>query len=199
VTTQSTFGEQKEVYDGFDATMNLRLQRALLSGGMNTGRTRNNVCFVVNSPQERLFCDQRPPFRTQVKFTGAYELPWYGVQVSGTYQGIPGSEIVTSYVATNAEVAPSLGRNLSAGATATVTIPVAPAGSMYADRYNQIDMRASKIIRVGRSKVLGSLDVFNVFNSAGVFAVNARYGPQYLNPTSLLSPRLFRLSAQIDF
>jgi hypothetical protein len=38
-----------------------------------------------------------------------------------------------------------------------------------------------------------------MFNSAGVLAVNSRYGPQYLNPTSLLSPRLLRLSAQLDF
>jgi hypothetical protein len=166
---------------------------------MNIGRTKDNVCFVVNSPQERLFCDQQPPFLTQVKFTGAYELPWYGIQVAGTYQGLPGPEIVTSYVATNAEVIPTLGRSLSAGATATVTIPVAPAGTMYAERSNQIDLRTSKIIRIGRSRLLGSLDVFNVFNSAGVLAVNSRYGPQYLNPTSLLSPRLVRLSAQLDF
>jgi hypothetical protein len=185
--------------DGFDATLSVRMPRALLSGGLNSGRTKNNSCFVVNSPQELLFCDQRPPLRTQVKFTGAYELPWYGIQFAGTYQGIPGAEIVTSYVATNAEVLPTLGRNLSAGATATVTVPIAPAGSMYNDRYNQIDLRASKIVRIGKSKLLGSIDIFNVFNSAGVFGVNSRYGPQYLNPTSLLSPRLFRLSAQIDF
>ncbi len=199
VTTQSTFGEQKEVYDGFDATVNVRMPRGLLAGGLNTGRTRNNVCLVVNSPQELLFCDQRPPFLTQVKFTGAYELPWYGIQLAGTYQGLPGPEIVTSYVATNAEVISTLGRSLSAGATATVTIPVAAAGTMYAERSNQIDLRISKIIRIGRSRLLGGLDVFNVFNSAGVLAVNSRYGPQYLNPTSLLSPRLLRLSVQLDF
>ena len=165
----------------------------------STGRTRLNTCFVVNSPQELLFCDQRPPFQTQVKFMGVYPFPWYGIQVSGAFQSVPGRKSLATYVATNAEVAPTLGRDLSAGATSTITLPVAPAGSLYEKRWNQFDLRASKIFRFGGTRVLGSLDVFNVFNSDGVLGVNSGYGPLYRLPTSILAPRLFRFAAQVDF
>jgi hypothetical protein len=38
------------------------------------------------------------------------------VQVSGTYQTKPGPLVLAIYTATNAQIAPSLGRNLSGGA-----------------------------------------------------------------------------------
>jgi hypothetical protein len=200
VTHASHFGERREVYNGVDVTLSARLPNGgQVSGGSSTGRTALNTCYVVNSPQDMLFCDQKPPFQTQLKFMGVYPLPWYGVQVSGAFQSVPGPEIATTYVATNAEIQPSLGRALSAGATATVTLPVTPAGSLYEKRWNQFDFRASKIFRVGDIRLLGSLDVFNLFNSDGVLGVNSGYGPLYRTPTAILSPRLFRFAAQVDF
>ena len=165
----------------------------------STGRTAINTCYVINSPQELLFCDQRPPFQTQLKVLGVYPLPWWGVQVSGAFQNVPGAEIATTYVATNAEIAPTLGRNLSAGATATLSLPITEAGALYSKRSNQLDIRVSKIFRVGRMRLVGSLDIFNAFNSDGVLGVNSVYGPLWQNPTGVLSPRLFRFATQVDF
>lgn len=110
-----------------------------------------------------------------------------------------GAPISTTYVATNAEIAPTLRRNLAAGQTATVTLPITKPGTMYAKRWNQLDVRVSKIFQIGRTRVLGNFDVFNVFNSAGVLAVNDRYGPLWQKPAGLVAPRLMRLGGQIDF
>jgi hypothetical protein len=63
----------------------------------------------------------------QGQYNGAYPLPWWMVQLASTFQNIPGPVPSASYVATNAQIAPTLGRNLgqctgSARCNGTVTI-----------------------------------------------------------------------------
>ena len=84
VTASSNFGKHTEVFDGVDVTINAQPgARLTLGGGFSSGRTRTNRCFVVDSPQEMYQCDVRPPFQTQVKFLGSYNLPWDS-QISAT-------------------------------------------------------------------------------------------------------------------
>ena len=56
-------------------------------GGLDTGRTVNDACFVVDSPQELLNCRVVTPFKaqTQLKLFGSYPLPG-GIALSGSYQ-----------------------------------------------------------------------------------------------------------------
>mgnify|MGYP001046765221 CR=1 FL=1 len=56
--------------------------------------------------------------QTQVKLLGSYPLPWQ-IVASATYQNVPGPQITATYNVPSAAIAGSLGRNLSAGATAT--------------------------------------------------------------------------------
>ena len=84
-----------------------------LQGGFSTGRTMTDECDVtpkidnpVGTTPEQRFCHQQSPFLTQVKLLGAYTLP-YDVQVSGTYQNIPGPAITASGTFVNAQIAPS--------------------------------------------------------------------------------------------
>ena len=69
----------------------------------------------------------RTKFLTQVKLLGSYTIPARGRAVSGTFQSIPGPQVLANYVATNALVAPSLGRPLSGGA-ANVTVNIVDTG-----------------------------------------------------------------------
>jgi hypothetical protein len=112
ITLADTFGGQSEVYDGVDVTLSARFGAGgQLSGGLSTGRTATNRCFVVDSPQELRFCDVRPPFQPQVKFVGSYPLPWWGLQLSGVLQSVPGPQILADQVYTNADVRGTLGRS----------------------------------------------------------------------------------------
>ena len=91
VTLSNNFGEQTEIYNGVDFSVNLRLPGgAVLQGGTSTGRVTTNNCFVVDSPQQTLNCDVTPPFQTQVKLLGVYPWPWWGIQTSATIQSLPG-------------------------------------------------------------------------------------------------------------
>ena len=208
-TFASNFGKQTQVYNGFEVAMSARFKgEGLLQGGMSTGRTDMNSCFVVDSPQGSAttpgvrpgYCDQILPFKgqTQLKFAGVYPLP-YGARFSGTFQTLPGIPLSADFTATNAQVAPSLGRNLAAGAAGTVTVPLLPANVLYEKRLNQLDIRFTKIVKVGRSRWQGMFDIYNAMNGNSVLTVNSAYGPTWLRPTSIMGGRLFKFTGQLDW
>ncbi len=164
ISQAAHFGKQTEIYDGFDFTANARLSHGIMmAGGVTMGRSRTDNCALtgdlslsyagsatgVTAPRLTDFCDVRPPMQPNIKFATVYPIPFWDLQFSGTLQSTPGPEITASYAATNAEVAPSLGRDLSAGRTATVLVDLVPKGTMYGDRINQVDLRLAKTFRAG--------------------------------------------------
>lgn len=191
------FGEQTDVYDGVDANIVARFASgAFIGGGSSTGRTATNNCFVVDSPQQMQYCDVAAPFQTQLKLYGSLPLRW-DFQVSGSFQTLPGIPISADYVATRAEAFPSLGRNLNA---TTVTIPniMAPM-TEFEGRINQLDLRVTKALRFGTTRVQAMFDLYNVFNASPILAINTRYGPQWLRPLQILDARLAKFGVQLNF
>src|SRR5262249_7612693 len=189
-----------EVYNGLDLTGNARFPGgAHLSGGMNIGRTETSACFVVDSPQELRFCDVKPPFQPNFSFIGVYPWPWLGIHTSAVYRNYPGTQITATYQATNAQIVPTLGRNLAPGTNGTAKLEMIQPGTMFDERSQQVDLRITKSFKVGRSRVLGSLDVVNLFNGNGVQTINTTYGPNWLRPTLIQAARGFKFSTQLDF
>jgi hypothetical protein len=129
---------------------------------------------------------------------GAYTLP-YGVQISATYQNLPGIPITASYVATNSEIRPSLGRDLAAGSSATATIELIAPETEHEDRIIQMDFRLAKIIRMRQTSLKAMFDVYNLFNGNSILAINTRYGPSWLRPTQILDARLIKFGVQLEF
>jgi hypothetical protein len=199
VTNSSQFGEQTEIYDGVDLTVNARLGgRAFVAGGLSTGRTATNQCFVIDSPQALRNCDITPPLRTQIKLNGSYTLPG-AIRASAVFQSLPGIPIVANYVATLAEVAPSLGRPLSGGArTVTITNLIEPQ-TMFEDRIQQVDVRFSRSFALRGARVQAMLDIYNLLNASPILATNNNYGPLWQTPTAILDARLFKFGVQMDF
>jgi hypothetical protein len=210
----SVFGEQAEVYDGFDFTANARLPRGVvLAGGVVLGRSRTDNCGLigdlsltyagsatgVSAPRAEEFCDIHPPMLPNIKFMGVYPLPFWGLQTSATLQSTPGPEITASYAATNAEIRPSLGRNLSAGANATVLLDLMPKGMLYGERINQLDLRVSKVFRVANARIQGMFDLYNALNTSPFLSMQNRYGPAWQMPTQVLIGRLAKFGVQVDF
>ena len=200
VTFAKDFGEQTEVYDGVDVTVNARLRGGLtFQGGTNTGRTRTNTCLVVDSPQALKFCDVTPPFQTQVKFLGIYPLPWWGLQAAATYQSLPVPQITASWSAASALIAPSLGRSLAGGAR-SATIPLIAPGMLFGDqRMHQVDFRVARTFRIAGMRLQGMLDLYNMFNANPILAYNNIYGPAWRAPLLILEGRLAKFGIQLDF
>lgn len=210
VTQASNFGDHSRVYNGFDLTLNARLNGgAAFSGGLASGRTVINDCYVVDSPQQARegFCDVAPPWsaETQVKFMVIYPLPW-DLQVSAIYQNIPGIPRAASYVASNAEVRPSLGRDLGACGgrvpctATTAAFDLFPQRTEYEDRLQQVDLRFSRVFRfAARTRLQGAVDVYNLTNASNVLNMTTRYGPAWLNAIQIMGGRLMKVSLQLDF
>ena len=214
ISLASNYGNAKELYNGFDLTVNARLPNGIvLSGGPSIGRTETDYCFAVDSPQGTglppaqgatsqaglLYCDVKPPFQANVKLVGVYPLPWGDVQLAATFQSLPGPQILAARSYSNAEIAPSLGRNLATGPNGVATVQMIEPGTMYDERLYQLDLRASKLFRMGRSRIQANVDLYNAANAGSILSINTTYGPNWMRPTNVLQGRLLRFGGQWDF
>ena len=216
VTLSKNYGEQVERWHGVDVSLSTRLQEGLLlRGGVSTGSTLTDTCEVAEELPEILFganiinatnanvwlpaqhCRQESAFLTNVKFAGSYTVPRLDVLVSGTFRSVPGPEMYANYVATNAVIAPSLGRNLSGGA-ANLPVMIVEPGTLYGERLNQVDLRVGKILRFGRTKTSLNFDLYNLFNVNTVLTVNNAFAT-WQRPTSILLARFAKIGVQFDF
>jgi hypothetical protein len=228
VTQASNFGDgQKQVYNGIDLTLSGRFgDGGQFSGGLSVGRTVTDNCYINDNPsltspaflnvaalpagtlvpRNSEFCKVTPPWSsvTQVKFLAVYPLPW-DIETSAIFQNSPGVPITASYVVTNQQVNAALGRNLAACpatgvCNATLRTELIPPNTMFEPRLTQVDVRLSRLFRLpGTTRVRGALDVYNIFNASSVLAMVPTYGASWQNAAQVLSARLLRVSAQLDF
>jgi hypothetical protein len=201
VTLSDKYGKQISHWNGFDVTGNARLPgRLLFGGGLSTGRALTDNCDVVSKLDNpsQLYCHVETPFLTQAKAFGSYTVPRIDVELSAVFQSIPGPQIAANFVAPNAAVVPSLGRNLS-GNAANVTVNLVEPGTMYGERRNQLDLRLTKLLRFSRrTRTNLNLDIYNVTNANTVLALNNAYAA-WLRPTTILTARFLRIGGQVDF
>jgi hypothetical protein len=219
VTFNDSSKERTEVWQGIDLNVNARFgSKAFAQGGLSTGRTAFSNCLAIDNPGQfynayitnagtansatgstayNQYCSFTLPFTTQYKLVAGYTLPG-AVQTSVAFQSLPGRMITADWAATNAAIAPSLGRNLAGSSTYNVAL-VEP-GTMWGDRLNQVDLRFSKLMKLGGKRQLRAmLDVYNALNASTVITVNTTYGPNWLKPTQVLVGRFAKVGVQFDF
>jgi hypothetical protein len=144
------------------------------------------------------YCRQSEPMLTQVKALGSYNIPKIDVLVAGTFSSRPGVNLQANRVYTSQEVAGSLGRPLSGG-VANITVNVLEPNVMFGDRIDQLDFRIAKILRFGRTRTNIALDLVNALNSSDILTYNPLFNATWPTPTAVLTARLMRISAQIEF
>ena len=207
VTQASHYGDYKERFNGVDVSVTMRFGAGgILQGGMATGSQAVERCFVVDSPQALYLCDVSPPWSggTQFKFSSVYPLPW-DLQVSGTYQDNSPIPTDATLVATNAMIAPSLGRNLGAcgtrpTCTATATVDLMPLGTHYREpRIRQLDIRFTRNFRFRTVRIQPQVDLYNAFNANPVTGMITRYGAAWQNATAVLGPRTVKFGLSTTF
>jgi hypothetical protein len=231
-TQASHYGKMSEVFDGVDVTIGARFGRGgQVQGGLATGRVVTDNCdLTIDSPSTATagtpagaalalpVVDMRPGFckvsrpwssSTQVKFSVVYPLPW-DFQASTIYQNIPGVPIRATYVASNAEIRPSLGRHLASCPSQTAAtcnqnypaIDLIPPFSLYGDRIQQVDLRLTRNFPLGTRRLQGNFDVYNILNAATVQNEQAAYrvaNNQWRNAIQVMGGRLIKFSAQLTF
>lgn len=222
ITQASNLGRQTEVYNGVDIGVVGRYgQGGIIQGGVSFGRTVEDDCdlrrdnpqiqetsgFLETSGNNPYilggalddFCRVVNNNQTQVKFAGNYPLPWWGLETSATYQNNPGIVIAATRVYSRVEVRPSLGRNLN---ESNVTVPIIKPHTEFGDRVSQLDLRIGKRVTIGRARVRGQFDIYNLFNTATILAQSTDYGSDgssWQRPTSILGGRLVKFGVQFEY
>ena len=177
-TLANNYGEQTAHWNGFDVGINIRPRNGLtIQGGVGTGRMETDNCDVMKTLPDassfRIFgagagaggnevvaltapyCHQKDNFLTDGKVIGTYNIPKIDVTISGLFYSRPGPAIMANKVFLSSEVAPSLGRPLSANAQ-TITLNLVRPGWIFGDRRNQLDIRFTKMFRVERTRIATS-------------------------------------------
>ncbi len=223
IADSSKYGRWYQYFNGLDATLNLRAGGFTFTGGTSTGQTVADNCEArarlpelatttagasslgpglgssIVSPVSP-YCHVAFGIQTQFRGLASYELPGIGAQLSATLQSKPGAMLAANYAVPNAAVASSLGRNLSGNAP-NVTVNLVAPGTRYGDRINQIDVRVAKILRHGRSRTMVALDIYNASNSSAGLTYNNAFvpGAAWPRPNTILTPRFFRVTAEMEF
>ncbi len=219
ITNSTGYGDEYQYFNGLDVTVNARMRNGLtVQGGTSTGKTVADACGVrANLPELSVgigaglatstvsptspYCHVDYGWLTQFRGLATYTVPKIDVQFSGVMQSKPGALLAANYAVTAATVAQSLGR-LPSGNVPNVTINLVTPGSMYGDRINQLDFRAAKILRFGRTKTMIGVDMYNALNSSAILTYNNTYaGPTgtWLQPNSILTGRMTRISAEVSW
>jgi hypothetical protein len=212
VTQSSHFGDRTEVYNGIDVSLNTRFaQGGVFQGGLSVGRTVEDSCVTVDQPQNGDtgygitvggtapgYCRVTRPWAaaTQLKFMVVYPLPW-NLQTSAVYQNIPGMPINTTYLAVNAEILPSLGRNLVG--RNNVVIDLVPPNTIFEPRLQQVDLRMSRTFVAGKARFRANLDLYNALNASSVLNQTTRYGPQWMNVVQVMGGRMLKFGGEFQF
>jgi hypothetical protein len=209
VTLARNFGDQSEIWNGVDVTVNARLENGLVvQGGVAMGSQTTDNCeiraalpeitVVLGTAVPDDYCHVEQPLLTQVKFLATYRIPRVDVQIAGTFQNNPGP-VINAFFNVPAANITGLGRPLSSGAT-NVRYDLIPPNSLYGERVTQLDLRFSKLFRMGGGSRLSiNFDLANALNRNDVLGVSTNYGAAWQTPTGILDPRLFKLGVQIDF
>ena len=211
VTLAENYGEQSERWHGVDLSFNVRPSNGLLfQGGLSTGNTVTDNCEVLAALPEltlqgnaaaqanSVHCRVETNFLTQVKGLASYTVPRIDVQVSASFQSIPGPQILGTWQASNALASAALGRPLAGGAR-TIAVGLVEPGTTYGGRSNQVDLRFGKNLRFGGARANVALDLYNAFNANPVLGQINNFGPVWQRPLFVLPGRLAKISATFDF
>jgi hypothetical protein len=224
VVDSNQYGTWLQFFNGVDVNVNVRPTNGLtVIAGTSTGETVADSCDVrADMPEFATtttgtstfgaglatsavtplspYCHVASGLLTQFRGLMSYAIPRADVQVSAIVQSKPGAMLAANYVAANAAVRSSLGRDLS-GNAANVTVNLVAPGSMYGDRINQVDVRIARTFKFRTSRTNVALDIYNALNSSAALAYNPAFVPGgvWPQPLSILTPRFIRLTADIQF
>ena len=205
-TAANYHGEFSRYWDGFDVTAQARLRNGLtLQGGTSTGRTVQDGCepreAVPESAATNPYCRTVEPMLTTFKGVATYLIPKVDLNVAGTFSSRPGTSLSANVVYTNADMLnparSTLGRTLTG--PSTIVVNVIEPNTVFGDRIDQLDLRIGKLLRFGRTRTSLNVDVVNALNSNDNIGYSPTFSATWPTPTSVITARLFRLSAQFDF
>lgn len=209
VTFAKNLGSRRgilNVTNGFELNALGRFKNgAFITGGFEYRRLLSDNCDIFVDNPQKLYCRTVTPNLPVFRLSGGYRFK-YNIQFAAIYQaskpGAIGSNWAAPIAATNyATVVPGATR-FGNGSTSKSFGLFSPVDS-YLDLTNRFDFRFSRIFSIKEKyRITPQADFYNLFNSSALTSVNGNFNPSnqhWREPTGILGPRQFRLSAQVNF
>ena len=206
----------------FEFGFNARLPHgASIFGGTATDKTVATQCDITDDPNRLNFCDQTKsgiPFNTQFKLAGSTPLPW-GIQAGASFQsykylfgvGAPTTNFAgggvwqitrTTRYSADCKGPCTPGALVNPNQTvATLNVPLIPPGVTPSDRINQLDVTVARSVKAGNVTFRPEIALFNATNNRAMLTVRSQnyLTSSYLQPSSVLQPRLVRIGLQVKW
>jgi hypothetical protein len=142
----------------------------------------NNPNFQLNRNDSAIFTEIPWAFT----LSGSYQLP-YDVQIAGKYTARDGDPLARTL-------------SVSGLSQGTETVWVQPRGDDRTETVNKfLDLRFAKRFTVSRTRLEGTVDIFNLLNANHVLAQTVAIGSTFGRPSRVLAPRIVRFGATVRF
>jgi Carboxypeptidase regulatory-like domain/TonB dependent receptor-like, beta-barrel len=185
-------------YKGVEFTAAKRFSRNWqMVAGLTFGKNEGGLGGAdLNDPNNTLYPRGIIGNDSEVAFrlSGSYRLPWE-FSVAGSVIANTGYPYVSSYNVTPAVAS-------AAGVTLTrtgQTVSLSERGEERLPTVAMGDVRFSRTFRFGSRRITPQLDVFNLSNVDTVVDLQNAVGGTYLDPRTIISPRIIRVGFSLDF
>jgi hypothetical protein len=204
----SNHSDQGNRFNGFDLSVVKRLTNHWsLTSGLEIGSNQQRIASHPDNPNAMLF--EGGPTSINVPFSfkasGIYQAP-FGAQVAANFQTFAGTPEQSTYTiprtpvvgGTSSFAVPSL-------TPSTLTVPINIRGATSLPQVTMLDLSLSRQFRFydGRIKVAPKIEFFNLGNAATTTKRSVQLTGlgqnAYLNPSTVLNPRMIRLGIQTNF
>jgi hypothetical protein len=189
----TTIPDLKQTYNGVEFQVNTRLTNATVFGGLTIGRDYGDQdSGDLNNPNIRINNRGNIGFDSPYQIRGgfSYRLP-ASVNVSGSIREASGLPQTRTYTVTTS-IVPGLTQ-------VTQNVQAAPRGEFRYPWVNLVDLRATKMFRVGNTKIEPTIDLFNIFNNNAVTSAVTTIGPSLGRPSAIVMGRLLRVGGHVTF
>jgi len=199
-----------------ELSFNARLPHgASVFGGTATDRTLQVQCDGFSNPNQLLYCDQTRsgiPWNTQFKIAGSVPLQW-GLQFGASFTtykytyGTPTAGTVWLITPATRYAANCLGPCTPGAlvdpgmAVASLAVPLVAPGTEFSDRIKQLDLTLGKWLTAGKLRLQPGISLFNALNNHAAYTVRSMnyLTSSYLQPSTVLQPRLARVEMQVKW
>jgi hypothetical protein len=182
-------------YNGVEITGSRRFSnRWQIAGGLTIGKMEGGLNTGDLNDPNNLINQQGivgANANWAAKISGSYVLPG-DINFSGSFLATQGYPFQSTFNVTRTQF-PALTR-------ASQRVFLSAAGDERYPDLTMIDFRVSRSFRLaGSLTVEPLLEVFNVANESTIVTLTSVVGSNYLRPTEILGPRLWRIGARIQF
>ena len=194
-----------EYYDTWEVNATKRFANGgrLVTGWDRTWRHLGDA--ISNDPNQQLYDGPNRATTSQwtYKLIGSYPLPWWGLGLSGSYMGQKGEPYSRTVQFTPA----LLVNHPAALRQGNTTVTVEPPSAYYREDVHMTNIRFDKSFRLGGTqRIMGIVELFNVFNSAAITGTNNVTGrttdrngvnvASFGRATQIINPRVVRLAVR---